>query len=134
VLVSPPSPSLAGWAVGLSSCLLKTSSGIDAQVNDLAWSSSTIELPRETCSSSKESKSFSSSREVTNLGWETQSRLAQGHPQAGDAVTPHPRPPSGGRCIHLGRETQSPRTGDAVTPRLRPPSGSFSSFPCCCPE
>jgi hypothetical protein len=33
-------------------------------------------------------------------GWETQSRLAEGQPQARDAVTTHPRPTSGGRHSH----------------------------------
>jgi hypothetical protein len=52
------------------------------------------------------------SREA-NLGWETESRLVQGRPLAGDVVMPHPRPTPGWRRGHgsskaiLGRETQS---------------------------
>jgi hypothetical protein len=61
VLVSPPSPSSAGWAVGLSSRLLKTPSGMGAQVDALTERSSAAELSaRATCCSSRAVKSFSS--------------------------------------------------------------------------
>jgi hypothetical protein len=38
-------------------------------------------------------------------GWETQSRLTQGQARAGDAVTTHPRPTSGGRHGQDSSET-----------------------------
>jgi transposase InsO family protein len=60
VLVSPHSPSSAGWAVGLSSCLSKTPSGTGAQVHALTERSSAAELSAQgTCCSSRAVKSFS---------------------------------------------------------------------------
>jgi hypothetical protein len=61
VLVSPPSPSSAGWAVGLNSHLSKTPSGTGAQVDALTKRSSAAKLSaRGTCCSSRAVKSFSS--------------------------------------------------------------------------
>ena len=61
VLDQSPSPSSAGWVVGLSNRLSKTPSGTGAQVDALAERSSAAELSsRGTCCSSKASKSFSS--------------------------------------------------------------------------
>jgi hypothetical protein len=61
VLVSPPSPSLVGRAVGRCSFRLKTPSGTGAHVEAFAESSSaTALLSRGTCCRSRTSKSFSS--------------------------------------------------------------------------
>jgi hypothetical protein len=61
VLVSPPSPSSVGRAVGLSSRLSKTPLGTGAQVDAITERSSAAELSaRGTCCSSRAVKSFSS--------------------------------------------------------------------------
>jgi hypothetical protein len=52
----------------------------------------------------------------TNLGREVQFRLARGHPRAGDAVTPRPRPTLAGDVVPA-------RKGDTVTPH---PQGLWS--------
>jgi hypothetical protein len=43
-------------------------------------------------------------RQQANLGRETQSRLTQGQPRAGDVVTPRPRPNLGVRRSHASPE------------------------------
>jgi hypothetical protein len=61
VLVSPPSPSSVGWAVGLSNRFSKAPLGTGAQVDALWERSSAAELSaRGTCCSSRAMKSFSS--------------------------------------------------------------------------
>jgi hypothetical protein len=60
------------------------------------------------------------------LGPETQSRLARGHPRAGDAVTTRPRPTTGGRHSHDSPDDISGYAPEGV--QLRRLGGSVDQF------